>query len=151
MKLSRSHRAVLAVIFIGGLTLASCQGSDAPEARGHLASGRSGPSPDCPRHEALLPGGDARQAAIEAARRAIPRFYTHLDTRRYTVERSYPADAQRAGFAAIPSGMCGEQVGGRTWVVELHFPEMEPSASLSNGQLFVSRFRDGWWAWFAYH
>jgi len=51
----------------------------------------------------------------------------------------------------IALNMCGSVVGGRTWIVELHFPKLEPSASLSQGQAFVSRFRSGWRVWYRYH
>jgi hypothetical protein len=47
--------------------------------------------------------------------------------------------------------MCGPVVGSRTWVVEMRFPKLEPSASLSQGQAFVSRFRSGWRVWYRYH
>ena len=55
-------------------------------------------------------------------------------------------------FGAIPGGMCGATVGARTWVVELHFPAYDKtSADLAQGQLFLSRFKDGWKVWFQYH
>ena len=34
---------------------------------------------------------------------------------------------------------------------KLSFPKMLPSANLSAGQLFLSRFQDGWKVWFQYH
>jgi hypothetical protein len=42
---------------------------------------------------------------------------------------------------------CGKTIQGRTIVVELRFPKELPSASLSEGVVFVSRFKDGYQVW----
>lgn len=46
---------------------------------------------------------------------------------------------------------CGQRVRARTVVVELRFPRMEPSASLSEGVVDVSRFSDGYRVWRVVH
>ena len=96
----------------------------------------------------LEPGPNARERAIEAVRRSLraaPR-----DWRTYEIRSAYPATSGQ-GFSVIALPMCGPEVGSRTWVVEIHFPKLEPSASLSQGQAFVSRFRAGWRVWYRYH
>ena len=42
---------------------------------------------------------------------------------------------------------CGRRVHRRTVVIELFFPAMRPSASLSQGTVFVSRLREGYRVW----
>jgi hypothetical protein len=59
--------------------------------------------------------------------------------------------ALSAAYGRMAAHFCGEEVARSTWIVELHFPHLEPSASLSHGQLFVTKTKDGWAAWFRYH
>ena len=42
---------------------------------------------------------------------------------------------------------CGEGTVARTAVVNIHFPKMEPSASLSSATFYVSRQQRGWMLW----
>ena len=72
------------------------------------------------------------------------------DWRTYEIRSAYPASSGQ-GFSVIALPMCGPEVGSRTWVVEIYFPKLEPSASMSQGQAFVSRFRSGWRVWYRYH
>ena len=91
-----------------------------------------------PKETPFEPGRHARDRAIAAVRessRAGPKEW-----RTYKIESAYPA-ASSEGFGAIVYNWCGPVVGSRTWVVEMYFPNFEPSASLSQGQAFVSRFR----------
>jgi hypothetical protein len=83
--------------------------------------------------------------AIARVRAAVAKIYTNINTNGYRVTSAAPAGG--GGFGAIPAGMCGPLVGSRTYVVQLSFPAMAPSASLSQGQLFVSRFTQGWQVW----
>jgi len=105
-------------------------------------------SPDCPREVPLEPGPDARDKAIAAVRRSLRTG--PQEWRAYEIESAYPATNGK-GFSIVAFPMCGPVVGGRTWVVEIRFPKLEPSASLSRGQAFVSRFRSGWRVWYRYH
>jgi len=110
-------------------------------------------SPDsrCPTETPLDPGPDAKVSATAAAVAAVPQRYPpRIDTTGFQVTDAYPADPS-SGFGAIAYGLCGTAVGQRTWVVELSFPKMAPSVNLSAGQLFLSRFADGWKVWFQYH
>jgi hypothetical protein len=47
--------------------------------------------------------------------------------------------------------MCGATVARRTVVVQLLFPWLLPSASLSQGVVFVGRFHGGYRVWFVAH
>jgi hypothetical protein len=72
------------------------------------------------------------------------------EQRTYEIKRAYPATSD-VGFAGVAYHLCGSFVGKRTWVVEMRFPRLEPSASLSQGQAFTSRFESGWRVWYRYH
>jgi hypothetical protein len=121
---------------------------------GPVASPVTGPrTPDrhCPSETPLDPGAGAKDAAIAAAQAAVPQRYPpHIDIGGFQVTDAYPADPS-SGYGSIAYGLCGATVGQRTWVVELSFPRMAPSVDLSAGQLFLSRFPDGWKVWFQYH
>jgi hypothetical protein len=102
-------------------------------------------SPDCPKEAPLEPGPHARDGAIAAVRKSLrtgPEEWRAYEIR--------PATSGQ-GFSLVAFPMCGPVVGSRTWVVEIRFPKLEPSASLSQGQAFVSRFRSGWRVWYRYH
>jgi hypothetical protein len=114
-------------------------------------SGPATPDSHCPSQTPLDPGADAKAAATAAAEAAVPQRYPpHIDIAGFRVTDAYAADPA-SGYGAIPYGLCGQAVGQRTWVVELSFPKMAPSVNLSGGQLFLSRFPDGWKVWFQYH
>ena len=123
------------------------QGGPGPSA----APGPRTPDSHCPGETPLDPGAGARDAAIAAAEAAVPQRYPpHIDVAGFRVADAYPADPS-SGYGTIAYGLCGAIVGQRTWVVELSFPKMAPSVDLSAGQLFLSRFPDGWKVWFQYH
>ena len=115
------------------------------------APGPATPDSHCPSETPLDPGAGARDAAVAAAEAAVPQRYPpHIDIAGFAVTDAYPADPS-SGYGSIAYGLCGATVGQRTWVVELSFPRMAPSVDLSAGQLFLSRFPDGWKVWFQYH
>jgi hypothetical protein len=114
-------------------------------------SGPATPDSHCPSQTPLDPGADAKSAATAAAQAAVPQRYPpHIDITGFRVTDAYAADPA-SGYGSIAYGLCGQVVGQRTWVVELSFPKMAPSVDLSAGQLFLSRFPDGWKVWFQYH
>jgi len=129
-------------------------GPGTPPAPGPGSSPASGPgTPDshCPSETPLDPGAGAKDAAVAAAEAAVrQRYPPHIDIGGFRVTDAYPADPS-SGYGSIAYGLCGATVGQRTWVVELSFPRMAPSVDLSAGQLFLSRFPDGWKVWFQYH
>jgi hypothetical protein len=105
-------------------------------------------SANCPTETPLEPGRHAREKAIAAVRESLRTGPNEWRT--FRIGGAYSA-ASSDGFGSIVYNWCGQVVGGRTWVVEIHFPKLEPSASLSQGQAFVSRFQSGWRVWYRYH
>ncbi|HZS25511.1 MAG TPA: hypothetical protein VFA30_11075 [Gaiellaceae bacterium] len=103
----------------------------------------------CPAGALVLPA-DATTRAAHAALASAASDYRGLNTKGATV-----LSAKRA-TAAGPRGAqvaheCGATARARTVVVELHFPKMAPSASLSEGTVDVSRFRNGFRVWAVVH
>ena len=103
----------------------------------------------CPLGALILPADGVSRAA-EKARAAAPSKYPTLKTAGATV-----VSARRA-TAAGPRGEqvgreCGARARARTVVVELRFPRMAPSASLSEGVVNVSRFPNGYRVWAVVH
>lgn len=117
-----------------------------PPAKPELTHGSSGTCPT----QALMAGGPDAVADVEAtARAAIASIYSGIDSAGYVITSVKPASA--GGFGQIAYGNCGSAVGGATWVVQIYFPAEAPSASMSQGQLFASRFSYGWQVWYRYH
>jgi hypothetical protein len=89
---------------------------------------------------------EARKAALVTA----PRLYKELD-----VEGAQVVSAKVATSAGPRGGevayQCGKAVQARTIVVELRFSKELPSASLSEGVVFVSRFGRGYEVWEVAH
>lgn len=103
----------------------------------------------CPRSALALPAA----GPIEAARRALleaPHLYRSLNTRGTEL-----LAVDRAAYAG-PRGreverLCGTKAAERTVVVQLRFPRMLPSASLSEGVVAVGRFAGGYRVWKVLH
>jgi hypothetical protein len=106
----------------------------------------------CPRQaKAALPlSAHATKKASQAALATAPKRYKDLDVKGATVVWS------KLATAAGPRGEqvafeCGKRIQARTIVVELRFPKELPSASLSEGVVFVSRFKSGYQVWEVAH
>lgn len=105
---------------------------------------------ECPAEAPLEPGPNAEAMALAAATSSAPKIYWNVkqpDLLR--VVRTYPADPLSGAGAAVYT-MCGAAVGSRTWVVELSFPGQPSGDPSATGQLYVSRFADGWKVWYRY-
>jgi hypothetical protein len=106
----------------------------------------------CPKQaKAALPlSAHATEKAARAALAAAPERYKGLDVKGATVVWSKLAKAAgpRGGEVAF---QCGKTIQARTVVVELRFPKELPSASLSEGVVFVSRFKSGYRVWEVAH
>jgi hypothetical protein len=103
----------------------------------------------CPAGALVLPGSGVEQAE-KAALRAAASAYRGLNTKGARV-----VSAKRATVAG-PRGVevgreCGMKARVRTVVVELRFPRMLPSASLSEGIVDVARFARGYRVWAVVH
>ncbi len=110
----------------------------------------------CPTVLPLVPGADAAAQAKAATIKVVPRIYPPEPTKDFSVTAVYPASQSLnggKGIGTIAYGTCGQTIGDRTWVVEVHFPhDPNNSASTGNGQLFVSDFANGGWqVWLRNH
>jgi len=87
---------------------------------------------------------------VVAAATAEGRVLITLDRGPAAVELAWRAKFKLNVWAAAPFG-CSSRVRNRTVVVDLLFPKMLPSASLSEGMVFVSLFRAGYPVWDVAH
>jgi hypothetical protein len=101
----------------------------------------------CPKDALPLPA-DAVARAADQARRQAPALYKGFGPA--VVELSWLAKFRLNVWASTPLD-CTSQVRNRTVVVDLLFPKMLPSASLSEGVVLVSRFRTGYRVWEVAH
>ncbi|MGA2165772.1 MAG: hypothetical protein ABSH36_15075 [Solirubrobacteraceae bacterium] len=118
-----------------------------------LAAAKDAKAPGtCPtRAKAALPlSANATKKASQAALVAAPERYKGLDVSGATVVWSKVATGAgvRGGEVAF---QCGKTIQARTIVVELRFPKELPSSSLSEGVVFVSRFKGGYKVWEVAH
>jgi hypothetical protein len=101
---------------------------------------------NCP-SGALPLGGDA-DAAVRAALAAyVQKMQPDPSETEGATGTAKVATDDAAGYGGMAIQACGDEVAANTFVVTLHFPALEPSASLSNGVVFVSREESGWLAW----
>lgn len=109
----------------------------------------SAPAGQCPTGALRLPADGVARAAEQALDEAAA-VYRGVDTRGALVQA-----ADRSAFAGPRGrqvrGECGADVARRTVVVQLLFPRMRPSASLSQGVVFVARFPHGYRVWQVAH
>lgn len=114
-----------------------------------LEQGRGRVSDGCPDDPRRLPDDAVARAAFQALDE-VRHLYDDLDTRRSKVIQSDRAAAAGVRGQEIRKA-CGQTAYRRSVVVELVFPKMRPSASLSQGTVFVSRFDDGYRVWKVAH
>lgn len=131
---------------VGGVVAASATSSEQPDAARGKPNARLG---DCPRHPTALPPsavGDAAQDALAE----VPTLYDGINTRGAIV--TVAARASSAGVRGRQvQHQCGKRTQARTVVVALAFPRMRPSASLSQGTIFVSLLGGRYRAWEVAH
>jgi hypothetical protein len=134
---------MLAIALSVGVGCASSRAGDADflatAARGRLNALQ------CPTKALRLKDASIAKAT-RAALRAAPRIYD--------VDRAVAMRAARAGVsprAGQVRRMCGRKIVRRTVVVDLRFPELLPSASLSQGTVLVARRFAGHYVWFRAH
>ena len=101
----------------------------------------------CPTGALPLPAEAVARAAGQARIQA-PALYRGFGPA--VVELAWLAKFRLNVWAAAPFG-CGSRARNRTVVVDLLFPKMLPSASLSQGVVFVSLFRTGYQVWDVAH
>ena len=101
----------------------------------------------CPKDALPLPA-EAVARAADQARIQAPALYKGFGPA--VVELAWLAKFKLNVWAAAPFN-CSPRVRNRTVVVDLLFPKMLPSASLSEGVVFVSLFRTGYQVWDVAH
>ena len=133
------------VVVLSAVTLAS---GSAPAA-GASTMGAAG---SCPAQAgaALAPSSGARTAAAQAALAAAAERYKDIDVKGAQVVWSKLARKAGARGAEVAS-QCGKAILSKTVVVELRFPKELPSASPSEGVVFVSCFENGYSVWEVAH
>jgi hypothetical protein len=103
----------------------------------------------CPAGIRPLPANGVQGAADQALAQAAT-LYRGISTRGAEVMA-----ADRSAFAGVRgtevSHLCGTRVAARTVVVQMLFPRMLPSASLSQAVVFVGRFAHGYRVWYVAH
>ena len=151
MNRKRMWRATAAVALLAAVATVI----GAATSRG-AAAGPEGPataeaasSSACP--QAALPlRADGVQRAADAALASAARLYPGLNTRGTEVMA-----ADRSAFAGVRGDqvkfLCGQRLADRTVVVQMLFPRMLPSASLSEAVVFVARFATGYRVWYIAH
>ena len=115
---------------------------DAREVR--PASGSGAPDP-CPRKPRPLHVNGVSRAANRALKETPDIYGAATAKGAKVVSAAISAAAGVRGRQVKRE--CGRRVYRRAVVVELFFPAMRPSASLSQGTVFVSRLREGYRVW----
>jgi hypothetical protein len=138
----------VAVVVAGGLAgvlafrPAATQAASPPRLGvSHVALGR------CPANALPLPA-EAVARAADQARIQAPALHKGFGP--VVVELAWLAKFKLAVWASAPFH-CSPRVRNRTVVVDLLFPKMLPSASLSEGVVFVSLFPTGYQVWDVAH
>jgi hypothetical protein len=114
----------------------------------HRTAGRITVSGRCPGHPLALPG-DAVARAADQARIEAPAIYGDLGLGARIVTSGLARASGVRGRQVVRQ--CGRSVAARTVVVDLRLPKGLPSASLSQGTVFVSRFPAGYRVWEVAH
>lgn len=139
--------AVAAAVTVGTTVMLSTGAA----ARPHPAPGRTAAarSQGCPAGMLALPPAGVQHAASQALAEAA-KLYPGLNTHGAEVMA-----ADRSAFAGArgqeAGALCGKRVAARTVVVQMLFPRMLPSASLSESVVFAGRFADGYRVWYVAH
>jgi hypothetical protein len=148
MRRSLLTGAAIAAALAAGLGAGRAMGTDPVHAavRAHHVT----ISGDCPKRALPLPG-EAVARAADQARIEAPAIYGDLGVG----ARVVAAEVARGGGDDVRSEQvlkhCGKRIAARTVVVELFMPRGLPSASLSQGTVFVSREAAGYAVWEVAH
>ncbi|MGA8941247.1 MAG: hypothetical protein WB502_00780 [Thermoactinomyces sp.] len=111
-------------------------------------------SENCPKPSELISPGKNAEKEIRAALPELIRKAYGEDPRykEWEVKRIISLkDPKSTPYSGIAVQQCGKRVANKSYLVELFFPQFLPSASLSQGQIFVAKTKDGWTVWYRYH
>ncbi len=101
----------------------------------------------CPKVEPERLPPDALAGATEAALDQVPSVFGDVEAN----EGAYAVTASRGGDQMITHGFgCSKLLRDRSVTVNLIFPKMLPSASLSQHAVFVAKFEGNYWVWGIY-
>jgi hypothetical protein len=140
-----SRAAVLAVtVLLSTVAIAGAAGATRAGDTQHRAAKRS-----CPVGALELPANGVDRAAKEALAEAASEYPTLKTAGAAVVSATRTTVAGPRG--AQVARECGATARARTVIVELRFPRMAPSASLSEGVVDVSRFPNGYRVWAVAH
>ncbi len=135
--------ALAATVVIGTIGMLSAGAAAQP----HPALPRA--AQGCPAGILPLPAAGVQRAADQALAEAA-KLYPGVNTRSAEVMA-----ADRSAFAGVRghevSNLCGKKVAASTVVVQMLFPRMLPSASLSESVVFAGRFAKGYRVWYVAH
>jgi len=138
---------VLAVVLAGASASALAVTPTATRAARPPAITTAAALGQCPTNPLALPS-EAVARAADQARIQAPALAKGFGPA--VVELSARA-AYAGAYGGIVKHLCGKLAFRRSVVVELLFPKMLPSASLSQGVVFVSLFSTGYQVWYVYH
>ena len=131
------------VLVVSGFALLGVSAARTPHAAAIAPNGQ------CPTEALALPATGVIHAAGRALAEAS-RDYSRLKT-----EGAEVMAADRVSFAGVRGDevarQCGARVAERTVIVQMLFPRMLPSASLSEAVVAASRFPDGYRVWEILH
>jgi hypothetical protein len=140
--------ALAAVVLAGGLAgVVAFRPSSAPASGLHAARIEAAAGVgccQCPKATPLPLHADAVDRAADQARIQAPFLYPKSGPA--VVELAWRAIFKLEVWASTPF-QCSNLVRQRTVVVDLLFPKMLPSASLSEGVVLVSLFKTGYQVW----
>ncbi len=78
--------------------------------------------------------------------------YKDKEFENYEVQSVAIAPQSPGGWKDIVKANTSEKVYQNTWIVQLYFPDLaQLSASMSQGQLFIAKTKEGWVVWSQYH
>jgi hypothetical protein len=137
-----------ATVVIGATGMLSAGAAVQSHAAAHQSAAAAA-ARTCPRGIRPLPPAGVPRAA-DAALAWAASLFPRVDTRGAEVMA-----ADRSAFAGVRGAevahLCGSRVAARTVVVQMLFPRLLPSASLSESVVFVGRFAHGYRVWFVAH
>lgn len=106
----------------------------------------------CPGVSTLMPTSPSDEKILRSLLPKIVRqqYPDPLYYEKYEITSIQQA-AEAGVYGKMAANFCGKEIAQSTWVVQLFFPELQPSASLSQGQLFITKTKRDWHPWFRYH
>lgn len=108
---------------------------------------------NCPSDTEIVKTSSNDKARLESVLdQIIHNVYKDPEYKIYQIKSVELAPQSSGGYKGIIEENCSEVVFQNSWVIQLSFPNLEKiSASLSQGQIFVAKTKDGWIVWEQYH